>query len=131
MLIVVDPHSGVPVYRQIIDQVKFHVASRLLRPGDELPSTRKLAADLGVNPMTVSKAYSFLERDGVVIRRPGLPLSVSPPAQEGLEAQRIERLRTSLAPIVTMVHQLEIGEEEALELFRNLLNGECGKRRPE
>ena len=40
MLIVVDPHSGVPVYRQLMDQVKFHVASGLLKPGDELPSTR-------------------------------------------------------------------------------------------
>jgi DNA-binding transcriptional MocR family regulator len=65
MLIVVDPHSGVPVYRQLMDQIRFHIASGLLKPGDELPSTRALSTELGVNPMTVSKAYSFLERSCV------------------------------------------------------------------
>ena len=76
MLIVVDPHSGVPVYRQVMDQIKFHIASGILRAGDELPSTRSLSAELGVNPMTISKAYSYLERDEVVERRPGRPLVV-------------------------------------------------------
>ncbi len=54
MLIVVDPHSGVPVYRQLMDQIKFHVATGLLNPGEELPSTRALSAELGINPMTIS-----------------------------------------------------------------------------
>ena len=65
MLIEVDRHSGVPVYRQIMDQIKFHVAGGLLRPGAELPSTRTLSAALGLNPMTVSKSYSLLEMEEV------------------------------------------------------------------
>ena len=74
MLIVVDPQSGVPVYRQLMDQIKFHIASGMLQPGDELPSTRLLSSDLGVNPMTISKAYGYLEKEQVVERRPGRPL---------------------------------------------------------
>ena len=59
-----DYHNGIPVFRQIIDQVKFHVVSGLLAPGDELPSTRALSGQLGLNPMTVSKAYScWKQRD--------------------------------------------------------------------
>lgn len=129
MLIVVDPHSGVPVYRQIIDQVKFHVASGLLQPGDELPSTRNLAAELGVNPMTVSKAYSWMERDGVIERRPGLPLAVRQAPQASLKSQRLEQLRASLAPAATMVRQLGIEDEEALKAFRELLDGQPEGRR--
>ena len=76
MLIVIDPSRGVPVFRQVMDQVRFHIASGLLQPGDELPATRSLSAELGVNPMTISKAYNLLERDGVLERRPGRPLVV-------------------------------------------------------
>jgi len=77
MMITVDPHSGVPVYRQVMDQVRFHIAAGLLGPGDELPPKRALAAEPGVNPMTISKAYSFLEKEGVVGWRPGRPLIVA------------------------------------------------------
>ncbi len=129
MLIVVDPHSGVPVYRQIIDQVKFHVASGLLQPGDELPSTRNLAAELGVNPMTVSKAYNWMEREGVVERRPGLPLTVRPAPAADLEAERLEQLRARLAPTATMVRQLGIPGQKALEVFRALLDGQTTEGR--
>ena len=76
MLISIDHHSGVPVYRQLMDQVKFHIASGLLKPGDELPSTRLLSAQLGVNPMTISRSYGFLEKEQVVERRRGMRLVV-------------------------------------------------------
>lgn len=68
--------SGTPIYRQIVDQTCQLVASGQLPPGEHLPSVRAMAADLGVNPMTVSKAYSLLERDGIVSRRRGLGMIV-------------------------------------------------------
>ena len=103
MLIAVDPQSGVPVYRQLMDQIKFHVASGLVAPGDELPSTRALSSELGLNPMTVSKAYSYLEKEGVVERRPGRPLIVAALGSAKLEEQKRETLIRSLAKIATMV----------------------------
>ena len=121
MLIVVDPQSGVPVYRQLMDQIRFHVASGLLNPGDELPSTRSLSSELGVNPMTVSKAYGFLERDGVVVRRPGRPLVVAALAAGEMREEKAEQLREALAPTVTVVRQLGVPREEALEVFGELL----------
>jgi GntR family transcriptional regulator len=127
MLIVVDPHSGVPVYRQLMDQIKFHIASGMVKPGDELPSTRALSAELGVNPMTISKAYSFLEKEQVVERRPGRPLVVKACVDQQSKDRKMEQLRESLTATVTIVRQLGIEKREALDVFRSLL-AESGTR---
>ena len=62
----VDLKSGVPIYRQIIDQVKSAMATGTLGPGDRLPTVRQLSVDLSVNPNTVSRAYNELELTGLV-----------------------------------------------------------------
>ncbi|MCK4511397.1 GntR family transcriptional regulator [bacterium] len=129
-MIVVDPHSGVPVYRQLMDQIKFHIASGILKPGDELPSTRGLSAELGVNPMTISKAYSFLEREDVIERRPGRPLVVGAIETADLNDRRMEQVRQSLAATVTVVRQLDVDAGEAVRLFEELL-GEAPENRVE
>jgi GntR family transcriptional regulator len=62
----VDLKSGVPIYRQIIDQVKSGIATGTVGPGDRLPTVRQLSVDLAVNPNTVSRAYNELELTGLV-----------------------------------------------------------------
>ena len=124
MILVVDPHSGTPAYRQIMEQIRFHVDSGLLGPGDEIPSTRTLSAELGVNPMTVSKAFGFLEEEGVLERRPGLPLVVSRRASKDQRASKLEQLDAALRPVATMARQLGLGSEEAVEAFRRLLESD-------
>lgn len=121
MLLVVDPQSGVPVYRQLMDQIRFHIASGLARAGVELPSTRALSTELGVNPMTISKVYSLLEREGLIERRPGRPLVVRAQSDDQARERRAERIRESLAPTATMARQLGIPPEEALRIFGELL----------
>jgi GntR family transcriptional regulator len=64
-------HSGVPVYRQLMDQIRHYVASGVLAPGDQLPSIRELARFLAVNPTTIVKAYGELAHDGVIEIRHG------------------------------------------------------------
>ena len=73
-----------PIYRQIIDQCKQRIASGQLEHGDKLPTVRALATELGINPMTISKAYNQLESDGLVERRPGVGMivGVAPTFQE-------------------------------------------------
>ena len=77
-----DPKSGVPVYRQIQDQIRYGIASGLLSPGEQLPTVRALAVELSVNPNTVIKAYSELEREGVLTTEQGSGTFVAaePPA---------------------------------------------------
>ena len=121
MLIVVDPSSGVPVFRQVMDQVRFHIASGLLNAGDELPPTRTLSAELGVNPMTISKAYNLLERDGVLERRPGRPLVVAQMDSADLELEKLDQLRSHLSGAVRAAQQLGIKPGEAVRVFRLML----------
>jgi GntR family transcriptional regulator len=121
VLIVIDSHSGVPVYRQIVDQVRFQVASGLLRPGEELPSTRALSQELGVNPMTVSKSYGLLEEEGVLTHRPGLPLVVSERSAVEARRARESQLAELLEPVAIAARQLGMSTAEALEVFGCLL----------
>jgi GntR family transcriptional regulator len=74
----VDPGSGFPVYRQIMDQVRRMIVAGRLTPGEKLPSIRDLAATLQINPLTVGKAYTELERSGIVEMRRGLGMYVRP-----------------------------------------------------
>lgn len=123
MLILVDAHSGVPVYRQIMDQIRFQVASGAVAPGTAMPSTRHLSAELGVNPMTVSKAYNLLEREGVLDRRPGLQLVVAARDDATLRAESLDRLRQELGPLATRIRQLGVDRATALEELGRLIDG--------
>ena len=73
-----NPSSGIPIYRQIVQQARHAIAVGRVKPGERLPSVRAIATELGINPMTVSKAYSMLEQAGVVsLRQPGIGMVVS------------------------------------------------------
>jgi GntR family transcriptional regulator len=110
-----NPGSGIPIYRQIIEQVRWMRASEQLRPGDELPSVRELALEHAVNPMTVSKAYSLLEAEGLLTRQRGKPMTVS--ADHGRResrAARLARLDELIAPLVMAAAQLQLDKEDVL-----------------
>ena len=118
-MIHIDPKDGVPIYRQVMDQIKLQVTTGQLAPGEQLESVAHLSRRLKVNPMTISKAYSFLEKEGVVERRPGRPVAVK---RNGGEQAGRELLRNELAGTVTIVRQLGIKPAEAVELFRSMLS---------
>lgn len=71
VVLTVDPRSGVPIYQQIVEQVKRSTALGVLQPGEQLPTVKQLAVDLTINPNTVARAYRDLERDGVIETAPG------------------------------------------------------------
>lgn len=85
-----DAKSGVPFYRQIIDQVKAAIATGSIGPGDRLPTVRQLAVDLSVNPNTVSRAYTELELTGLVETQMGSGTFVG---QQEVEGDEVERRR--------------------------------------
>ena len=124
MILDVDLHSGIPVYRQLMDQIRFHVASGLLNPGDEIPSTRNLSAKLGVNPMTISKALGQLEAEGILERRAGLPHVVRTRPNAELRATKLEQLEAALRPVATKVRQLGVDAATAIETLRQLLEND-------
>ena len=123
MLITIDVHSGVPAYRQLVDQIRLQVAGGRLRPGDEIPSTRALSAELGLNPMTISRAYALLEEEGLLERRPGLPLVVRARSGATSATARGAQFTRALGPVASMARQLGISGKEAGDALRRLIEG--------
>ena len=89
----IDPHSGVPVYRQMMEQIKYYIASGVLLPGDQLPSIRELAQKLSVNPTTVVKAYSELEHGEVIEMQHGKGVFVTERSVRMSDREREKALR--------------------------------------
>jgi len=117
-----NPQSGTPIYRQLADQVRRLVAGGQLRAGDELPSVRELAITHAVNPMTISKAYSLLETEGVLVRQRGKPMQVAPQRAIVSSAQkRLEHLRPQLEQLVLAARQLEISDQTLLSTLEKIL----------
>lgn len=111
------------IYRQVIDQVKRRVAAGQLKAGDQVPSVREMAKALAVHHMTVSKAYSMLEMEGVLLRRRGLPMVVAPRHTEAQSpADRLELLRPALQRAAAEAKQLALPQAQVLQLFRAILN---------
>ena len=126
MLVNLDAHDRRPLYLQIMDEVRRAVVVGTLRPEDPLPSVRELAAELVINPRTVSQAYHELEREGVVYTRRGHGTFVSAAVQRDGEARRtlarevakrslFEARRNGLGveELVTMIQELATEEGES------------------
>ena len=91
-----DHHSGEPIYRQVVEQVKYRVASGELEPGRQLPSIRALSGQLKINPRTVVKAYEQLQHAGLVVMRHGQGVFVTA-ARETLPAAARKKALADLA----------------------------------
>jgi len=112
--------SPEPIYRQLVEQVRRMCASGQLRPGDGMPSVRDIAQALALNPMTVSKAYSLLEMEGVLARRRGLGMVVAD-AAPAAPGDRAELLRPTLERAALEARQLELDPDTVLSLFATIL----------
>jgi GntR family transcriptional regulator len=110
--------SGVPIYRQLMEQVRTLVAGKRLRAGEFLPSVRAVAEELSINPMTVSKAYSLLERDGVVENIRGRGLRVKP--MNG-EVSKLELLEPAAKELVDIALRLALSREQVLGVLKPML----------
>ena len=113
------PNSGVPIYRQLIDQIRAQVAGGRLAAGEFLPSVRQVAEELQVNPMTVSKAYSILEREGVVELVRGQGMRVRETATNG--KVRREALLPLLQQVAATARQLSLRPEQVIAQLKPLL----------
>ncbi|MGA0038610.1 MAG: GntR family transcriptional regulator [Pirellulales bacterium] len=115
-----EPSSGVPIYRQLISQIAAIVAGGQLAAGEFLPSVRTVAEGLAINPMTVSKAYSQLEADGVVERVRGKGMRVCATARGSLAARKAT-LRPDADAVAHRARQLDLSDDEAISVVRAAL----------
>lgn len=118
----IQPSSPVPIYRQLVEQVQRLVAGGNLQPGAELPSVRSLAEQHAINPMTVSKAYSLLEAQGLLERRRGLGMVVADMGSPNRTANdRLALLEPALHAAALQARQLGVKPQAALKAFEREL----------
>jgi GntR family transcriptional regulator len=119
-----DIKSGVPFYRQIVDQIRYGIASRRLLPGEQLPTVRDLAVRLELNPNTVRKAYSELEILGVLDTQQGTGTFVSHKEIEIADIEKDRMLAQICDEMVARGHQYNLSLKEMVEhLQRRLSDG--------
>ena len=119
MIIRVQPGLGVPIYLQIESQVKHAIAAGALKLDNALPSVRKLAAELHVNPNTVARAYQNLERDGILRTVPGGGCYVHSQSPGLLKSEKLRRLRPIAMQLAVEAKQLRLARAELLQLLEN------------
>jgi len=115
-----DLHSGVPVYRQIIDQVRGGVASGALTVGDQLPTVRQLAVDLSINPNTVVRAYRELELGGLLETHQGTGTFISAQKLRGGNEERARQLARIVEDSVARAGAAGFTVENLIEQLREL-----------
>ena len=108
--------SSVPVYVQLMEQVKHAVETGALKPGEQLPAIRKVAEDLVINPNTVAKVYRELEHEGVIELRHGAGAFVTGQGA-GESTERMRKARPIVANAVARLDALGLSEEEMRRLF--------------
>lgn len=117
MILELDLRGGVPIYRQIMDQVRRQILIGRLPVGEQIESVKSLSARLKVNPMTVSKAYGFLVEEGLLERRRGVGLFVRSIRKDVKRRQQDQMLERAMSKVAALAVQMQIPEEEARRLF--------------
>ena len=117
----IDLHSGMPVYRQLIDQVRSGVASGSLTAGDQLPTVRQLAVDLAINPNTVMRAYRELELGGLLETHQGTGTFITKKKQEKNSAERERQLTQMAGEFAARAGAAGFTLEDLIDRLRDLL----------
>src|SRR5919199_3846964 len=117
MLFRPNPSSGVPIYLQLMEQVKHAVETGALRAGEQLPGIRPLAEELVINPNTVAKAYRELEHEGVIELRHGAGAFVAATAAPKKAAEKLKAGQAIVAAAVERLHARGLSDDEIRRLF--------------
>jgi GntR family transcriptional regulator len=120
-LLSIVPGAAEPIYRQIAAQLRRLIASAQLVPGEALPSVRDVAGYHAINPMTVSRAYSQLESEGLLERRRGRGMVVAEVRRPQPDGRRLEQLAPCLTELARQARELDLPAALVLERLRALL----------
>ena len=112
----IDPHNGLPIYDQIVRQIKFAVAGGVLKSSEMIPSVRELARELAINPNTIARAYRQLQDDGVLNGVRGTGLEVATGAAARCREERIKLIRARLRQVLTEAKQSHLESAQVREL---------------
>ncbi|URZ18437.1 GntR family transcriptional regulator [Clostridium felsineum] len=126
-MIYIDNKSSSPIYEQVIDQVKEQVIKGILRGGDKLLSVRQMASIIMVNPNTISRAYSELERQNIIETIKGKGTYVAANYKPVMEQERLIKLKSAIKKIIIESSYIGVSEEELINIikenYKNVIDG--------
>lgn len=123
-----DAHSGVPVYRQVIDQVLGAIATGMLRTGDQLPTVRQVAVDLAINPNTVMRAYREMEIRGILDTQQGAGTFIAEQQAPVPKEERERQLAQLAGEFVSRAGLLGFTVEELMQVLRDMSQERDGRK---
>ena len=129
MLFRPNPSSGVPIYLQLMEQVKHAIATGALRPGEQLPGIRPVAEELVINPNTVAKAYRELEHEGVIELRQGAGAFVSENAPSRKDAEKFRAAQAAVAAAIEKLRGRGVADEDIRRLFEAELSSPTAEQK--
>ncbi|MFZ4396224.1 MAG: GntR family transcriptional regulator [Kiritimatiellia bacterium] len=115
----INPNSGVPVYRQVMDQIRYYVAAGQLKPGDMLPSIRDLAGTLHINPNTIIKAYNELQHQNVIRIQHGKGAFIAEAMLSQSSQEREKEFGRIVKPLAAAAVQMGLSADRAAKLLRD------------
>ena len=113
----ITPSSGIPIYKQVYEQIERMIFNSQLLVGEYLPSVRQVASDIEVNPMTISKAYGLLEERGFLTRQRGKGMMVAEKVEQVAKKEKILMLNKQLDNLLSNAQQMGITDDELLTLI--------------
>lgn len=128
MKIVIDIDAPIPLFTQLVNQIKHAVANKKLKPGDPLPSIRQLANDLEINNKTVAKAYRLLERDSIIQAKGYRGTFVHPNAEQHCAFDLNSLVIKTLTEAVESIKQLGATDSEIRIAFNSVINNSNKKQ---
>lgn len=124
MFIMLSGASDIPLYQQIVDQMRTKILTRELQPGHPLPSIRQLASDLLTSVITTKRAYQELEQAGLIQTRPGLGTFVSVLGQSSVEEMKNREIEQQLVEVLQKAYRLGMSTEELRRIIEQILQAE-------
>jgi GntR family transcriptional regulator len=122
MLLQINPHSPVPIYRQIMDQVRYQILAGVIKESQQLLSVRDLSAKIKVNPMTVSKAYAYLEMEGLLDRKRGIGLFAAKLKTDQKNTSSRKLIKTKLQQVANEALSLGLDKEQFVKIAEKTFN---------
>ncbi len=128
MFIQINPSNGIPIYDQVVRQIKFALAAGAVRTGELIPSVRELARQLAINPNTVARAYRQLQDEGMLTSLRGTGLQVADGAQRQCRADRMQLIRERIRDVLQEAKRSGLDAEEVRQLVEREMKS-WGKKR--
>ncbi|MCF8011685.1 MAG: GntR family transcriptional regulator [Clostridiales bacterium] len=117
----IDQRSSIPIYQQLIQEIKQAILKGILQPGDKLPSVRELSVQLTINPNTIQKSYQELEKQKIIETLRGKGTFVTTHYKPGEDKEKLDRLKENLRNTLVETYYLGLNKDEIMQLVQQLL----------